>query len=94
MGFRFLRGRDALEGPGLARGRELQQPASDKWIIGRRRGCGGRADKLAISLQQVLRLEATRKCVGVWVVSEEGISGARGEREPQGCFESDPADLT
>ena len=51
-------------------------------------------DKLAISLQQVLRLEATRKCVGVWVVSEEGISGARGEREPQGCFESDPDDLT
>lgn len=32
-------------------------------------------DKLAISLQQVLRLKATRKWVGVWVVSEEGISG-------------------
>ena len=31
--------------------------------------------KLAISLQRVLRLEATRKWVGVWVVSEEGISG-------------------
>lgn len=42
-------------------------------------------DKLAISLQRVLRLEATRKGC-----QERARLGARGERGPQGRFESDP----
>lgn len=51
-------------------------------------------DKLAISLQQVLRLAATRKWVGVGLCQKRAFPGARGKRGPQGRFESDPADLT